>query len=359
MSDAKHQTTWLDRRAGWRRRTGFTLVELLVVIAIIGILISLLLPAVQMAREAARRSKCLNNLKQLGLAFHNYLGPYGSFPPGALSTSAGEFGHSWLVRILPYIEEESIYNEFDQVSAVTGRLVPDSQPYNERNRQVLRDQLFSWMFCPSSSLDKLVLTNFGAQSPNVMSSTYTGIAGARDHSTTRDKNQTGAPGFVSWGGVLLAEPPNTSSTGTTTPGTGATVSIAGGLAVTPAMIRDGTSRTMMVGEQSSWCTDDYGAKVDCRSDCGYGFAMGVSRNDTWERQFNLTCVIHPVGESSYLAYGVAGDCGPNRALQSAHPGGAQILMADASAHFLSANTDLQVLYNLANRDDGKRTSIDE
>jgi prepilin-type N-terminal cleavage/methylation domain-containing protein/prepilin-type processing-associated H-X9-DG protein len=341
----------IERRKASPQRGGFTLVELLVVIAIIGILIALLLPAVQMAREAARRSKCLNNIKNVGLALQNYHSALNTFPPGALSTSAGEFGHSWLVRILPYIEEETIYYEFDQQSAVTGRLVPDSQPWNRRNRDVLRDQIFPFMFCPSSSLEKVVLTNFGIESPNVMSSTYAGISGARDHPTTRDKNPTGAPGYVSWGGVLLAEPPFPSQPGQTATG--------GSVAISVASIKDGTSRTMMVGEQSGWCSDDRGGKVDCRSDCGYGFPMGVSRRDVRENQYNLTCVIHPIGEFSYLAYGVAGDCGPNRPLQSAHPGGAQVLMADGSGQFIGMTTDIQVVYNLANRDDGKRSSVEE
>lgn len=330
-------------------RRGFTLVELLVVIAIIGVLIALLLPAVQMAREAARRSQCLNNLKQLGLAFANYEGTHKVFPPGGLSTAAGNFGHTWLVRLLPYIEEESLYNEFDQVGAVTGLLYSDTLPWSLHNRDLLRGQRFPWMFCPSSSLDQLVLTKYAAESPNVMSSTYVGISGARDHSTTRDKNATGAPGYISWGGILIAESFATATNPVAVQNAGVPIS----------SIKDGTSKTIMVGEQSGWCTDDTGAKVDCRSDCGYGFTMGVSRNDTWERQFNLTCVIHPVGETSYLAYGVAGDCGPNRPLQSAHPGGAQVLMADASARFLSSSTDLQILYNLANRDDGKRVNLDE
>ena len=325
------------RRGPLPPRGGFTLVELLVVMAIISVLVSLLMPAVQSAREAARRSKCLNNIgKELGLAMQNYHGVYNTFPPGGLSTSANDFGHAWLIRILPYIEEESIYNDFDQLSSVTGRVIPDSLPYNEHNRELLRGMDFPWMFCPSSPLDRFSLTQFGAQSPNVMSPTYTGVAGALDHSTTREKDPTGAPGMISWGGVIIVDN-----------------------CVGIQAIKDGTTHTMMVAEQSGWCQDETGMKVDCRSDCGYGFQMGTARdiNIGWERQFNVTCVIHPIGETSYQAYGVAGDCGPNRPIQSAHAGGANVLMADGSGQFFSSSLDLQIVYNLANRDDGKKINM--
>jgi len=100
-----------------RRHYGFTLVELLVVIAIIGILIALLLPAVQAAREAARRTQCNNNLKQLGIALHNYHDSHGTFPPAHLETgtTGPTFRHhfGWLAYLLPYIEQENVYRLID------------------------------------------------------------------------------------------------------------------------------------------------------------------------------------------------------------------------------------------------------
>jgi len=97
-----------------QRKLGFTLVELLVVIAIIGILIALLLPAVQAAREAARRSQCTNNLKQIGLALHNYHDTHNVFPPGYVD------GKGWLVTtfILPYVEQASLYDKLNTRDAM-------------------------------------------------------------------------------------------------------------------------------------------------------------------------------------------------------------------------------------------------
>jgi prepilin-type N-terminal cleavage/methylation domain-containing protein len=98
------------------RRTGFTLVELLVVIAIIGILVALLLPAVQAARESARRSQCQNNMKQLVTAMHVYHDAYNRFPPGHTgwgATAQTNFQHSWMTLLLPFVEEQALYDQYD------------------------------------------------------------------------------------------------------------------------------------------------------------------------------------------------------------------------------------------------------
>ena len=164
---------------------------------------------------------------------------------------------------------------------------------------------------------------------SIQGAMYVGIAGAVDHSTTKAAGHQGSIGDVSRGGVLLYKDH-----------------------VRIREITDGTSNTMMVGEQSDWCRDAYGNTMNCRSDCGHGFTTGA-RDLTWdERTFNLTTVLHPINEKSSTALGVLENCGTNHPIQSAHPGGAQVLMADGSVQFLEDETDLQILYDLANRNDG-------
>src|SRR6185503_11686703 len=115
-----HLSRWYGRPLPVRRRrAGFTLIELLVVIAIIGILIALLVPAVQKVREAAARLQCQNNLKQIGLAFHSYHGVKKFFPPGFSSGAASLDGAStgpgwgWAAHLLPYIEQDGLFRQID------------------------------------------------------------------------------------------------------------------------------------------------------------------------------------------------------------------------------------------------------
>ncbi len=106
-----------------QKRRGFTLIELLVVIAIIAVLVALLLPAVQSAREAARRSQCVNNLKQIGIALHNYHDQQGSFPPGGMGVGGsgwawGNNGMTWRALILPQMEGNNVHNSINFSQAV-------------------------------------------------------------------------------------------------------------------------------------------------------------------------------------------------------------------------------------------------
>ena len=311
------------------RRQGFTLVELLVVIAIIAMLVTLLLPAVQAAREAARRTQCTNNLKQIALSVLNYESAAGVLPPGGLSTETGGYGHSWWMRVLPFIEEQAMYGQFNQKGHITGWVGGNAWGGNVENREKLRNKHFPFMYCPSSTLPQFVLTVPEHGSANIMSATYAGIAGATDHVSARKKSGTGgANGRISWGGMLVVQKP-----------------------IKLSQVTDGLSHTLVAAEQSDFCLDEKGEFQDCRSDCGHGFPMGWGE-DGWDRIFNLTCVLHRVNEKSFVALGVPGNCGPNRAIQSTHPGGAMGAMGDGSVRLLNEQIGIQTLYNLANRDDG-------
>ena len=324
-------------------RGGFTLVELLVVIAIIGILVALLLPAVQSAREAARRMQCSNNLKQMWLALHNYNTANGVFPSGSrshYSDTSWTWGHSWAVAILPYAEQTNLYDQLDMVgvnSSHTGLVYQTSGvTYNIDNGNLLNGLHVAYMWCPSSSLDKYALKGtIVPGDPGAPSLTYTAITGAIDHSTAEDKDgqthQHRARGIQSSGGILVAHQ-----------------------FLSFQDIRDGSTNTILLGEQSDWCIADDGSRRNCRSDYNHSFAMGATPiNNEDDRWFNTTTVRYPINHKAWNSTGVGDQYyGCNRPLQSAHPGGAHVVLGDGSVRFLSESLDLQTLFDLCNRDDG-------
>ena len=317
---------------GSEKRHGFTLVELLVVIAIIGILIALLLPAVQAAREAARRSQCSNNLKQIGLAAHNYHDTHKTFPPSSVMTGHGPT--AW-VLLLPFAEQSAVADNLDfRYSAFWF-----GQTGGGPNGALMNGVRPPYMICPSSPLPNSVIKPSGG-SFEILQGSYVLLSGADDHRSTDHNAQRG---YYSGGGMFL---PNTG--------------------VTFAQVTDGTSNTMMVAEQSDWGVTSSGAMVDIRSTSNEGHWMGnsyptfppngngslTSTTANNHRCFNVTTVRHRINyrlqdaaTGNYAQY-----C--NTSLQSAHPGGIQVVLADGSVRFVTETLQMQILRDLANRDDG-------
>ena len=264
-------------------RRGFTLIELLVVIAIIAVLIALLLPAVQQAREAARRTQCRNNLHQLGLALHNYHDTHSTFPPGMVhrSNNAGPY-HSWLTMILPFVDETAIYNSYN---FSIGAFYDEADHLGNTTATSQKLQQYQCPTDPQPTTDRadLAVTN------------YLGSMGTYEIDTNIN------PPAVQRG-ILF---PNSR--------------------VRMRDIRDGTSNTLAVGE----CTRDRGY---------WGY---------WARGRYGYTVAHTCHGINQYAGNLCGSNSPARMFNSAHEGGAFFCMADGQVRFLSENMDISTFRALS------------
>ncbi len=292
-----------------RKRTAFTLIELLVVIAIIAVLIALLLPAVQQAREAARRSQCKNNLKQIGLALHNYLDVHQTFPPGWIGTQGsapspmGVSGFSWGAFILPYIEQATLYQQmrFDR-------------PMDDAVNVPFLKQRLAVFQCPSDPKpDTFRIEDRNGNEIEMATANYTGVFGTYELHDCFD----GTPGTL----------PLTSQ--------GQCISNGMFFHNSKVLIRDvtdGTSSTLMVGERTTF----------------------TEETPPYEKFYSTWVGALPgIEESAAKVVGHA-EHGPNHNhhpedFGSAHVGGAHFVMADGHVVFVSDNIDTRTFRSLSTR----------
>lgn len=316
------------------RALGFTLVELLVVIAIIGILIALLLPAVQAAREAARRSQCLNNVKQLGLAMHNHLSVRKIFPSGMTQDLDGPYrGIPFFVYLLPHIEEQSTFARWDftnlannsaGISAPTATSIPT-------------------LLCPSDSPAEKVCNfstlpsgNHGIAYPGYYAVTsYAGNHGTRNY----------YPTSAIADGILFTTGKNSAPDPYQKP-------------IKPAAVTDGLSKTILVGERynvdpvfdSMPSSNRSGLLIHQWALWGYtgGFKATGQVLRSGFQPINSQAPPSCQGSSGYT-------CQDNRLMGwgSGHPGGANVGMGDGSARFLSENIASVNLLALSTRSKGE------
>jgi prepilin-type N-terminal cleavage/methylation domain-containing protein len=392
-------------------RRGFTLVELLVVIAIIGVLVALLLPAVQAAREAARRMQCSNNLKQIGIALHNYHDVFQSLPFGAraryVNTSNTNptnqnWGPSWFVGILSFAEQKPLSDLIEQASLVPATMV-DVTVGNNRVPSAANNQKIAWMLCPSSPLPQTEILRGNSKITSVVP-TYVGISGTTRHLANVVSNElpfhetrlkpatagnaaangpTSPPGSQqSWGGMLV---PNE--------------------ALGMAAAIDGTSNTIVVSEKGDYFYAKHdGKNTGTRIRIDGSFATGGTGNPTggwwwlgmggantagytssagtttWQPAYNITTLrayggngapnnsmIGYNGKSSNITSLTGGNTMTtefqgigqgkgNNPLLSAHPNAVLAVFMDGHTQSLTKNTPVAVAKRLATRDDGQQIS---
>ena len=311
-------------------RRAFTLVELLVVIAIIAILVGLLLPAVQAAREAARRMQCSNHLKQIGLAMHNYESAFRTLPWGA----KGGWGQSWTADILPFLEQSAVAENVPQGGTGKGKDTATS-PEGIRFRDLARTLIPGYR-CPSHPGP----THFSANGDDITGravTTYLGNAGNDpqndNYSVFDGMGKLVEQGMNDSNGVLLAADCVTDPSG------------APNLqAIKFAAILDGLSHTALVAETKS--IEDW--------DCGV-----CNHHSLYHPQFDTG----PIGRGSDFSQALTSfhfelnpffDFTSKTQLEispgSFHVGGVQVVLCDGSVHMLSDSTDEKIRLAIASRD---------
>jgi len=310
-------------------RRGFTLIELLVVIAIIAILVALLLPAVQQAREAARRSSCKNNLKQLGLAMHNYHDAFGTLPPAYVRDPnvSNDEGHwVWSAFLLPYVELGSVFDTLDVGDT------PASYSFG-LNRQTMQ-QRYSVFRCPSDA-GKDIHTEAG----------YTIDLFDSSGSLTENVGVSVTNYVVSNNNAYnrANTPPGDYLDGTT----GGTGAFGGNSSISFRHITDGLSNSLMVGERAYDIPDNpmfAGMLFAVRDNLSQGPSCrncppgSDPPSNTASNQGLLTVS----GSTHFGINPLSSDNYANGAYSSLHAGGSQFVMCDGSVRFISENIDNRI-----------------
>ena len=339
-------------------RRGFTLIELLVVIAIIAILIALLLPAVQQAREAARRTQCKNNLKQLGLAIHNFADTFSVLPVSSRPPGTGTKRLAGFVKILPQLEQANLYTQYDQT-------LQWSNP-NPTMRSVVSTRLPAFE-CPSSAAqlkldgDPDVTTTPSGYAANMVATSDYALSKGVDVNINTYLPTTAQATFPITGNFVDPSSPAhryfagmhaqnvDSKFRDVTDGLSNTVSVIES-AGRPTVYRRGPRAFGVVPTNrvnaGGWCRP--ASDVLVMSQRADGSALGGTT------PFNATNG-HDVGAETYPtgAYGVQGTSQPF----SFHTGGAQFLFGDGSVAFISENIDLTLFAGLVTRGNGEVVQV--
>lgn len=283
--------------AARRRHVGFTLIELLVVIAIIAVLIALLLPAVQQARESARRTQCKNNLKQIGLALHNYHDTYNTLPPGAVQTFTGNLQNeaSWISMILPGIDQTPLFNRANFSSCFGCTNSPGNPAWE------ISSQKIPMMLCPSDVDVGLVLNAY--QRGNYAANS--GIGPLHSVSDPNDPTRTAIGPFTMNSNKAFRD------------------------------FLDGTSNTIVVAELLKSPGADFRGVLHYPE--GPLYQHDQTPNSSVPDQFRSGLCVSIPRAPCVGVYGGYSDRAIVLAARSVHTGGVHVLMGDGSGRFVSDN----------------------